>query len=275
MPELPEVEVCRLGLEPALSGALIESVEVRFPRLRRPLPENLAATLAGRRIVELRRRGKYLLLACQGSTDSGWLVVHLGMSGNLRLVAAGSEPGRHDHFDLRAAGKILRYSDPRRFGLIDWIAGDDYGSHPLLAGLGIEPLDGEFSGGWLYRIGRARSTPIKILLMDGHVVVGIGNIYAAEALFRARISPLKPAGRLGRAACDRLATAVQATLTEAIAAGGSSIRDYRHHDGGSGYFQITVAVYGRAGLPCPRCGAPVRQVKQSGRSTFYCAGCQK
>ncbi len=275
MPELPEVEVCRQGLAAHLTGATITGAVVRFPRLREPLPENLSERLAGRHITKLLRRGKYLLLACDAGPDRGWLLIHLGMSGSLRITAPSESPGKHDHFDLVVGEKILRLTDPRRFGLVDWFGATDIERHRRLADLGVEPLSAAFTGAWLYAVTRQRATPIKTLLMDAHVVVGIGNIYAAEALFRAAISPTRPAGRLGRQACERLVTAIRATLDEAIAAGGSSIRDYVHHDGGSGYFQVTVAVYGRTGLPCPRCGTPVRQIRQAGRSTFYCADCQR
>lgn len=275
MPELPEVEVCRRGLLPALENSIIEGATVRFPRLRRPLPEGLDAILCGRRIAEIRRRGKYLLFHCQGSSDSGWLILHLGMSGNLRFVSANEAPGRHDHFDLLAGQKILRFSDPRRFGLIDWFESASIEEYPLLASLGIEPLSAAFTADWLFQNSRRRSVPIKSLLMDSHTIVGIGNIYAAESLFRAGISPLCPARNISRKRYQRLVPAIRQTLEDAIAAGGSSIRDYIHNDGSSGYFQIQCAVYGRSGEPCRRCGSAVRQIRQAGRSTFYCAGCQK
>lgn len=275
MPELPEVEVCRRGLLPTLENSIIESATVRFPRLRRPLPEGLDTILRGRRIVEIRRRGKYLLFRCQGASDSGWLILHLGMSGNLRFVGASEVPGRHDHFDLLAGQRILRFSDPRRFGLIDWFGAVMVEQHPLLADLGIEPLDTAFTADWLFRASRTRSAPIKSLLMDSHTIVGIGNIYAAESLFRAGISPLRPARGISLKRYQKLVSAIRQTLEDAIAAGGSSIRDYIHNDGSSGYFQIECAVYGRSGEPCRRCGGLVRQIRQAGRSTFYCAGCQK
>lgn len=292
MPELPEVEVSRQGLLPYLVGQRIERAIFRVPRLRRALTEDLAATLAGRRIVAIARRGKYLLFDCEspaagrgeardgdemtdGGSQRGWLIVHLGMSGSLRLVPPGTTWQKHDHVDLVFADTVLRFRDPRRFGLLAWHPGMDIYAHPLLAAQGIEPLSPQFDGGWLYAATRRRTAPIKPLLMDSHLVVGIGNIYAAESLFLAGISPLRRAGRLTRAQCVRLAEAVRMTLLRAIAAGGSSVRDYVHSDGGAGSFQMQCAVYDRAGAPCVVCSTPIRCVRQSGRSSFYCPQCQK
>ncbi len=275
MPELPEVEVCRRGLLPGLRGETITGVEVRFPRLRQALPDDLAQNLVGRRIAEIGRRGKYLLFDCQTPGDSGWLLIHLGMSGNLRFVAPETPAGRHDHFDLATASLTLRFSDPRRFGLIAWHHGLDPTSHPALAQLGIEPLTDTFSAEWLYAVTRRRAAPIKNVLMDAHTVVGIGNIYAAESLFRAGISPLRPAQDISLARYRRLVPAIRQTLEDAIAAGGSSIRDYVHSDGGAGCFQVDCAVYNRAGQACRRCGRPVGVVRLGGRSTYYCRHCQK
>lgn len=274
MPELPEVEVCRRGLQPDLEGRRIVTAKVRFPRLREAIPEGLAERLAGRRINAIQRRGKYLLFDCRGEPGGGWLIVHLGMSGNLRFVAPSEPPGKHDHFDLQADGALLRFADPRRFGVITWQDGDDPLRHPLLAVLGIEPLGEAFDGDWLYAVTRKRSGPIKPVLMDGHLLVGVGNIYASESLFRAGISPLRAANRIGRERCDALALHIRQTLSDAIAAGGSSIRDYVHSDGGAGCFQVECAVYDRAGQPCRRCSGTVRQIRQAGRSTFYCPSCQ-
>lgn len=274
MPELPEVEVCRRGLLPHVAGQRIDGAVVRFPRLRNELPVDLGATLAGRTVVAVERRGKYLLFDCRRATDRGWLIVHLGMSGNLRVVEADRPPQRHDHVDLLLTQAVLRYSDPRRFGVIDWWPGAEPDRHPLLAVLGVEPLAAEFTGDWLYAVTRRRASPIKTVLMDSHLLVGVGNIYASESLFRAGISPLRAASRIGRARCVALAAAVRATLGDAIAAGGSSIRDYLHSDGSSGYFQLECAVYGRAGAACRRCGGAIRQIRQGGRSTFYCPACQ-
>lgn len=275
MPELPEVEVCRQGLLPGLKAQRITGCALRFPRLRREIPPDLATTLTGRRIDDIRRRGKYLLFACSDEHSTGWLIIHLGMSGSLRFVDPDEAPGKHDHFDLLAGGCTLRFCDPRRFGLIDWVPADGLADYPLLAGLGVEPLSGDFDGAWLFRSTRGRTTPIKPLLMDARQVVGIGNIYAAESLFRAGIAPDLPAGRLSRARCDRLAAEIRATLLDAIAAGGSTIRNYLHSDGSRGYFQVEVAVYDRAGLPCRQCGHLIGQMRQAGRSTFFCPICQQ
>jgi formamidopyrimidine-DNA glycosylase len=274
MPELPEVEVCRRGLLPEIEGATIRGAVVRFPRLRQELPTGLARTLTGRHVAGIVRRGKYLLFDCRSADGDGWLILHLGMSGNLRFVSPGTPPGRHDHFDLELPGTVLRFSDPRRFGVIAWHAGVDPEVHPLLAKLGVEPLSPDFSAEWLYAATRRRQAPIKTVLMDAHTVVGVGNIYASESLFRAGISPLRAASRIGRERCAALVEAVRSTLSDAIAAGGSSIRDYVHSDGGAGWFQLECNVYDRAGQPCRRCDGVVRQVRQAGRSTYFCPGCQ-
>lgn len=273
MPELPEVEVCRRGLQPEVEGQRILGAVVRSPRLRLPLSAALGETLAGQQVVAVRRRGKYLLLDCRGGIEDGCLIIHLGMSGNLRFVPQGTAPEKHDHVNLIFARQILRFSDPRRFGVVHWQAAGE-APHALLAVLGIEPLADEFTGDWLFTATRRRAGPIKPLLMDSHLVVGIGNIYAAESLFRAGISPLRAANRISRERYGRLVAAIRQTLADAIAAGGSSIRDYVHSDGGAGCFQVECAVYDRAGEPCQRCGGVVRQVRQGGRSTFYCPACQ-
>jgi len=273
MPELPEVEVCRRGLQPEVEGQTILGATVRVPRLRLPLSATLGETLAGQRVAAVRRRGKYLLLDCRGGVEDGCLIIHLGMSGNLRFVAPEAPVGKHDHVDLLFARQVLRFSDPRRFGLVLWQAADAP-AHPLLAVLGLEPLGDEFTAEWLWAATRRRAAPIKPLLMDSHLVVGIGNIYASESLFRAGISPLRAANRISGERYERLVPAIRQTLSDAIAAGGSSIRDYVHSDGGAGCFQVDCAVYDRAGAPCRRCGGSVRQIRQAGRSTYYCASCQ-
>jgi formamidopyrimidine-DNA glycosylase len=275
MPELPEVEVSRLGLLPHLSGQTIVRAVFRRERLRHALTPELASRLAGKRIRTLCRRGKYLLFACAGKEDKGWLILHLGMSGSLRLVPPGTPAQKHDHVDLVFPGTVLRFRDPRRFGSLSWHEGADVERHPSIAVLGMEPLSPEFDGDWLYVATRRRNTPIKPLLMDSHLLVGVGNIYAAEALFRAGISPRRAAAGISRQRCRRLAAAIRATLEAAIAAGGSSIRDYVHSDGGAGSFQIRCAVYGRAGQPCSVCGTPIRALRQAGRSTFHCPRCQR
>lgn len=275
MPELPEVEVSRVGLIPFVAGQAIVAALFRTPKLRHELPPSLAARLAGLRVDAIARRGKYLLFDCQSTRGGGWLIVHLGMSGSLRLVAPGAAPRKHDHVDLVFATTCVRLRDPRRFGTLLWHEGQGVEAHPLLAHLGIEPLTDEFDGDWLYAATRGRSAPIKPLLMDSHLIVGVGNIYAAESLFRAGISPLRAADRISRERYRVLAAAIRATLQDSIAAGGASVRDYVHSDGGAGSFQLACAVYGRESAPCPRCAQPVRALRQAGRSTFYCPRCQR
>ncbi len=274
MPELPEVEITRRGIEPYLAGAIITGVRVRERRLRWPIPRNLAARVTGRRIVAVARRGKYILIDCSSGDRAGWLILHLGMSGSLRIMDAGTKAQAHEHFDLLLGNRLLRLRDPRRFGAVLWQAGD-IARHPLLAGLGSEPLEDAFTGGLLHAAARARTAPIKLVLMNASIVVGVGNIYANESLFHARIDPRAPAGRVSRARCDRLAAAIKSTLKQALAAGGSSLRDFVHSDGSSGYFQQQYYVYGRAGLPCRVCATPIRQLRQGQRSTFYCPTCQQ
>jgi len=275
MPELPEVEVSRLGLLPFLPGQRIVDAIFRTPRLRHEIPSQLSLRLAGLRVDEIRRRGKYLLFDCESRQNGGWLILHLGMSGSLRLVAPGSPPQKHDHVDLVFEHTTLRFRDPRRFGTLVWHESNDVGTHPLIAALGIEPLTDAFDAEWLYEQTRRRSMPIKPLLMDSHLIVGIGNIYASESLFRAGISPLRAANRIARERYQRLVPAIRQTLESSIAAGGSSVRDYVHSDGGAGCFQLSCAVYDRAGEPCRGCGGVITAVRQAGRSTFYCPHCQR
>ena len=276
MPELPEVEVCRRGIAPELSGELIVGVVIRAPKLRHEIPRALLDLLPGCQIVAVRRRGKYLLIDCGREGVEGTLIIHLGMSGNLRFVPPDLPPEKHDHFDLVLPRQTLRFADPRRFGVVLWQAGPPAAaeSHPLLATQGIEPLSDTFTADWLFEAIARRGGPIKPTLMDSHLVVGIGNIYASESLFRAGISPLRAANKISRARYGILVPAIRETLSDAIAAGGSSIRDYVHSDGGAGCFQIQAGVYDRAGEPCLRCGGVVRQIRQAGRSTYYCPGCQ-
>lgn len=275
MPELPEVEVSRLGLLPYLPGQHIVEAVFRTPRLRHALPAELALRLAGLRIDGISRRGKYLLFDCQSATGGGWLILHLGMSGSLRLLTSDTPIQKHDHVDLVFTHTILRFRDPRRFGTLLWHEGAHPEHHPLIAVLGIEPLSDEFDGDWLFAATRQRTSPIKPLLMDSHLVVGIGNIYASESLFHAGISPLRTANRISLARYRQLVPAIRATLESSIAAGGSSVRDYVHSDGGAGCFQLSCAVYDRCGEPCLSCGSPVRSARQAGRSTFYCSHCQR
>jgi formamidopyrimidine-DNA glycosylase len=271
MPELPEVETTRRGLEPHLAGRRIAAFVVREARLRWPIAAHLAQTLPGRRILAIGRRGKYLLV----DSDGGTLIVHLGMSGSLRLVAPGAPPQKHEHWDLVLDdGQCLRYRDPRRFGAVLWTETDVFG-HPLLAHLGVEPLDEGFCGATLRALLRGSKTAVKPALMDARRIVGIGNIYANEALFYAGIDPRASAGSLDARRCERLAAAIREVLTAAITAGGSSLRDFVDGTGKPGYFQQHYAVYGREGLPCKHCGTPIRTLRQGQRSTFYCPRCQK
>ncbi|RIX48852.1 MAG: bifunctional DNA-formamidopyrimidine glycosylase/DNA-(apurinic or apyrimidinic site) lyase [Rhodocyclales bacterium GT-UBC] len=276
MPELPEVEVCRRGLLPELEGGVVQQVVIRAPKLRQTIPTELSNVLPGCRIVAIRRRGKYLLLDCMRPGVEGSLIIHLGMSGKLRFVPHGQAPARHDHVDWVLAGQTLRFTDPRRFGVVLWQPGppEQVETHPLLASQGIEPLSDAFTGAWLHAACARRSGPIKPVLMDSHMVVGIGNIYASESLFRAGISPLRAANRISLARCETLVRAIRETLSAAIAAGGSTIRDYVHSDGSTGWFQIEAAVYDRDGKPCVRCDGVVRQIRQAGRSSYYCPSCQ-
>lgn len=271
MPELPEVETTRRGLEPHLVGATVTDVVIRNARLRWPVPGDLPQVLHGHAIRTLRRRAKYLLV----EFEHGTLILHLGMSGSLRIQPVDTPPEKHDHFDLRLSnGTLMRLRDPRRFGAVLWHEGD-IAQHPLLAALGPEPLGTGFDAAHLYRITRHRSVSIKQCIMDNHTVVGVGNIYANEALFRAGIKPQLAAGKLSRDRCARLAEEIRATLTEAIAQGGSTLRDFVNASGQPGYFQQSYWVYGRAGEPCRRCGAAIRQIKQGQRSSFYCTTCQR
>jgi formamidopyrimidine-DNA glycosylase len=277
MPELPEVEVTRRGVAPHLEGRVVDGVVLRRAGLRWPFPPGLEALLAGRRISHTGRRGKYLLI----HFEHGTLIIHLGMSGHLRLLAPATEPKKHDHFDLVVgAGEqrlVLRMNDPRRFGAVLWHGNDDgeLEQHLLLRGLGVEPLEDGFSGALLHRASRRRNAPVKQFLLAGDVVVGVGNIYACESLFRAGINPKTSAARISRGRYDKLAEAIRAILAAAIVQGGSTLRDFIAVNGQSGYFQQTYFVYDRAGVPCRNCGAPIRQIRQGQRSTFYCVNCQR
>jgi len=276
MPELPEVETTRRGLAPVVENRSIRRAIVRHRGMRQPVPSGLEQRLAGARIATLSRRGKYLLFNCvpeQGKP--GTLIVHLGMSGRLWLVDAAVAPQKHDHFDLVIDNDhVVRLRDPRRFGLVLWQPGDAL-AHPLLASIGPEPLTADFDDPLLYRETRSRSAAIKLVIMDSHVVAGVGNIYANEALFRAGIDPRTPANRVSRARCARLTQEIKAVLGEAINAGGSSLRDYVGSDGMAGNFQNSFLVYGRAGEPCTRCGTAIRELKQAQRATCYCPRCQR
>jgi formamidopyrimidine-DNA glycosylase len=270
MPELPEVETTRRGLEPVLRGRRIVAVRVRDRRLRWKLPAHFEKDLTGRRIRSIGRRAKYLLI----TTDGGTLLVHLGMSGNLRAVSADEPVLPHDHVDLVLdSGKVIRFNDPRRFGSMHFIAHDP-AEHPLLRHLGPEPLSPEFSAAYLYRRTRRRKIAVKQLLMNATIVVGVGNIYASEALFRARVNPRRAAGRLTRAETVRLVAAIRRVLAAAIRVGGTTLRDYVNAEGLPGYFRQKLYVYEREGQRCRVCGTPIRQATQGQRSTYWCPSCQ-
>ncbi len=296
MPELPEVETVRRGLQPVMEGARILSVETRRPDLRFPLPENLAERLSGQTISALGRRAKYLTIEIEGGPV---LICHLGMSGSFRIeTGAESEmPGvfhhersrnaAHDHvvFHLVAPGGTrwrIVFNDPRRFGFM-LLAEAGAGAHPMLAGLGVEPTGNTLDGELLGEMMRGRKAPLKAALLDQRLIAGLGNIYVAEALWRAGLSPRRAAGTIAAspgktsARADRLATAIREVIADAIEAGGSSLRDYAHADGSLGMFQHSFAVYDRAGEPCrkPACGGTINRIVQSGRSTFYCPTCQR
>ena len=271
MPELPEVEITCRGLAAHLTGLTIADAVIRNAKLRWPVPKNLPRLLRGRTIRSLKRRAKYLLMDC----GSGTLVLHLGMSGSLRILPAKTAPEKHDHFDLLLNnGTLMRLRDPRRFGAVLWQSGDVH-THPLLASLGPEPLEKGFDARYLYQATRGRSVSIKQCIMDNHIVVGVGNIYANEALYRAGIKPRIAAGKLSLPRCARLVGEIHATLAEAIAQGGSTLRDFVDSSGQPGYFQQHYWVYGRGGEPCRRCGSIIKQIRQGQRSSFYCGRCQK
>jgi formamidopyrimidine-DNA glycosylase len=271
VPELPEVETTRRGLEPHVRGRRIAALKLYERRLRWPVAARLGATVAGQRIRGIGRRGKYLLL----ELESGTLLLHLGMSGNLRALPASAPRLPHDHFDLVLdSGVALRFNDPRRFGSLLYVRGDPL-AHPLLAHLGPEPLSRAFDTACLWKVTRGRRVAVKQLLMNSRLVVGVGNIYASEALFRARIRPSRPARSLRRAEVARLVRAVRTVLERAIRAGGTTLRDYLRADGSPGYFRQRLYVYERAGKACRRCGTPVRAIVQGQRSTYYCPSCQK
>ena len=275
MPELPEVETTRRGLAPHLEGSRVAGVTLRRPDLRWPIPAEVAELLPGQRIEAVRRRAKYLLL----DTAAGSALLHLGMSGSLRVLPAATPVREHDHVDIALAGRgtrpgrVLRFNDPRRFGCLLWQAPGDI--HPLLLGLGPEPLSEAFDGNYLFLRSRGRKAPVKTFLMDQRIVVGVGNIYAAEALFAAGISPLRAAGRVSRERYAALAEAVKRILAHAIARGGTTLRDFLAPDGAPGYFEQELAAYGRGGEPCPRCGRALRQAAIGQRTTSWCPNCQR
>lgn len=271
MPELPEVETTRRGIEPAIAARVIDRVVVREPRLRWRVPSELPAAAAGQRVRELRRRAKYLLF----DLERGTMILHLGMSGSLRIVPAVTAPVLHDHVDIVLdSGVCLRFNDPRRFGSLLWTT-DDPLTHPLLNSLAPEPLSDEFDADYLAGAAKGRSVAIKQLIMNSQLVVGVGNIYASEALFRAGIRPRRSAARITKAEFAALVKSIKQVLREAIRSGGTTLRDYVNPEGMPGYFRQKLFVYERTGEPCRVCRTPIRQVVQGQRSTYFCPGCQK
>ncbi len=291
MPELPEVETVRRGLEPAMTGARFIAIEQRRPDLRFPFPERFSERLTGRRVEGLRRRAKYLIADLDGAD---LLIMHLGMSGSFRVEHSGSLPrgapalggglrnSQHDHvaFELSNGTRVV-YNDPRRFGFMQLIPRLDFAAHPLFKNIGIEPLGEDLDGAALARLFAGRTAPLKSVLLDQTLIAGLGNIYVCEALHRAGLSPRRPAASLAlkdgspSPRATRLAHNIREVLNEAVAAGGSSLRDHRRTNGALGYFQHNFRVYDRAGEPCTHCGGTVRRIVQSGRATFYCGGCQR
>lgn len=270
MPELPEVETARRGIEPHLCGHLVTDVIVRNRHLRWPIPRALVQTLPGQRIASVSRRGKYLLLR----TAAGTAILHLGMSGSLRVLPADTPAGKHDHVDLVLDdGMALRLHDPRRFGTLLWTT-QDPARHKLLSTLGPEPLSDDFDGDYLFKASRGRKVAIKNFIMNSHIVVGVGNIYASESLFLARIHPERPAGRITRERYVALAKAIRQVLTAAIKAGGTTLRDFTREDGQPGYFRQHLRVYGREGKRCERCGHAIKAHVTGQRMTYYCPHCQ-
>ncbi len=271
MPELPEVETTRRGIEPHLLNQTVASLVVRQPRLRWPVPALLSELLPGQRVRAVQRRAKYLLLAM----DTGTLILHLGMSGSLRVLPASLPAEKHDHLDLVLDnGQCLRLRDPRRFGTVLWQEGD-VSNHSLIRHLGPEPLEDDFDGALLHRLAGCRRVAVKNLIMDSKVVVGVGNIYANEALFLARIHPARACGRISKERYGRLAASIKQVLAAAIEQGGTTLRDFSSADGSPGYFALSLNVYGRAGDPCPGCGRPIRQSRIGQRSSFFCNHCQR
>lgn len=267
MPELPEVELTRRRLEPDLVGKMIEGVEARTPKLRFPIPQELAITLPGRTIRSVGRRGKYLLFDC----EAGWLILHLGMTGFLRFLPEPGPPGKHDHLDIRLdAGSVLRFHDPRKFGTVAWTS-DDPAGHPLLAGIGPEPLTMAFDGNYLFKVSRSRKVAVKQFIMDGTTVAGVGNIYANEALFRAGIRPDRPTSSLTEPESDRLAFTIQQVLRESIDQGST----YRVAEETVAYHPLEFAVYGRGKGTCTRCNGVLEEIRLGNRSTVFCPRCQR
>lgn len=270
MPELPEVETTLRGIAPHLVGQLVTGVVIRQPALRWPVPEDLDVLLENSSLKRISRRAKYLLL----HFDRGTLLIHLGMSGSLRILPSGMPHGKHDHVDIIFAHTLLRFHDPRRFGAVLWADANPL-QHPLLRSLGPEPLCDQFNAEYLYSKAKQRYGPVKNLIMNSRVVVGVGNIYANEALFAAGIHPARSGNRISRKRYGRLVECIKQTLTSAIEQGGTTLQDFQQVDGKPGYFTQELCVYGRTNKPCPVCGLPIRQKQIGQRSTFYCNKCQR
>lgn len=271
MPELPEVETTRRGIEPHVLSKTISKVIVRNANLRWPVAADLGRRLRGRQVLNLDRRAKYLIF----NLDRGHLLLHLGMSGSLRIVSTDLETGPYDHFELQFdSGDCLRLRDPRRFGSVHYVDSDVM-QHPLLANLGPEPLDDAFDADYLYAKSRGRRQSVKTFIMDSHIVVGVGNIYASEALFEAGIRPDRLAGRISKERYASLVNAIRSVLTQAIAKGGTTLRDFTNGEGEPGYFRIELKVYDRAGEPCATCDRLIKQKRIGQRSTYYCPVCQR
>jgi len=270
MPELPEVETSRRGIEPFLVGERIDNVTIRDKRLRWPVRADVARQLAGQTVDSVTRRAKYLLI----NTSNGSAMIHLGMSGSVYLVDHGTPATVHEHFDIElGSGKTLRYRDPRRFGSLHWTRNPD--RHKLIKSLGPEPLGDDFSGRYLWERAQGRRVAVKQFIMNANIVVGVGNIYASEALFLAGINPLRAAGRIARHRYDKLAAAIREVLEKAIKAGGTTLRDFYGGDGAAGYFKHELTVYDREGRPCVTCKHPISAIVLGQRSTYYCRKCQR
>lgn len=269
MPELPEVETSRRGISPHISGKRLQKLIIRQAKLRWPVPDNLPALIEGKTLQNIQRRGKYLLL----DFETGFVIIHLGMSGSLRMTETTAVATKHDHLDwVFADDVVLRYNDPRKFGTVLWSS--DALNHPLLAKLGPEPLSHDLTADWLFNKAGKRRIPVKTLIMDSHIVVGVGNIYANESLFLAGIHPSKPAGEVDYNAFARLVICIQNVLDKSITQGGTTLRDYVNPQGKPGYFHQTLNVYSRRGEPCPICSTPIEHIRIAQRATYFCPECQ-
>jgi formamidopyrimidine-DNA glycosylase len=283
MPELPEVEVVRRGLVAKITNRKITDLIVRREGLRWPFPSDLRQNLLHQRVGSIQRRGKYLLIACESpdsssNTNTGYLLVHLGMTGSFIWYDVPPKPAAHDHLDIVFEQGVLRYNDPRRFGAILWIDPTEIGSepsHPLLESLGVEPFEDAFTGELLFRLSRGRKLSVKQFLLAGHAVVGVGNIYCSETLFRAGVRPSRAAGRVTKAEYTKLANAIREILASAIEQGGSTLKDFKNSAGESGYFQLTYFAYDKQGQPCRVCKTPIRLIRQQQRASYFCTFCQK